>query len=89
MVGIKIEKFDNNLVIKWQLTNIEIPLSDIKNVKLGDTYAGEGHNAIRIGTPFATTDRIIIETDQNTYILYTTNVSTLKNKIISYLNTSE
>ncbi|RSL32112.1 hypothetical protein D7Z54_16925 [Salibacterium salarium] len=86
MLGIKVEKSKDNLMIKWQLSKTEIPLSDITEVKLDDTYGGNDKTAIRIGTPYATTDRIAIETVNGNYILFTTNVQSLLNKIRTYVN---
>jgi hypothetical protein len=71
-------------VITWQLTKVGIPISDIEGISLDNTYAGEEKNAIRIGTPFATTDRVVIKTKKETYILFTTNSNDILNKIQSY-----
>ena len=43
-----------------------IPIFDIEGISLDNTYAGEEKNAIRIGTPFATTDRVVIKTKKET-----------------------
>ncbi|MNC66172.1 hypothetical protein D3C75_1165440 [compost metagenome] len=85
MLGIDVKKQDNKLVISWQLSKFEISISEIIDVFSDNTYAGEDKNAIRIGTPYATTDRIAIKTKSKTYILYTTNGVSLKSKIKSYM----
>lgn len=81
---VKISKELNQLVIKHQLTKIEIPLSDITSVENDDTYGGEEKSAIRIGTPYGTTDRIVIKSKKGNYILFT-NVGGLKEKILSFM----
>lgn len=84
MLGIRISRENDQLVVKWQLAKIEIPFADITAVELDDTYAGTEPSAIRIGTPYATTDRVIITTLNNTYILFTTNYTAIQNKINRY-----
>ena len=71
MFGLKIENKADTLIIKWQFTKIEIPLSEIVVVTEDDTYGGQEKNAIRLGFPSATTDRIVIKTTTETYLLYT------------------
>ncbi|MFP7474184.1 hypothetical protein SFC55_24650 [Niallia taxi] len=80
-LGIEIKKTDTELLIKWQLTQVTILNEDILEVIEDETYAGEDLNAIRIGTPYGTTDRIYIKTKKQNYILYTTNKIALLNKI--------
>lgn len=86
MFGIHVEKLNDNLVIRWQLSKIEIPISEIVDVSNDDTYGGEQKDAIRIGTPYGTTDRIKIMTNSKTYILFTTNTTSLSKKINSIMN---
>ncbi|UGB33110.1 SunI/YnzG family protein [Metabacillus sp. B2-18] len=76
MLGLNIKKSNNIVSIKWQLTKVEIPTSEIIDVS-------EEKEAIRIGTPYGTTDRVVIKTTKKTYILYTTNPTSIKNKILS------
>ncbi|WP_088012314.1 hypothetical protein [Gottfriedia acidiceleris] len=83
MLGIKVEKIGNELIIKHQLTKVEIPINEIVNVTSDDTYAGKEKDAIRIGSPYGTTDRIAIQTKTNNYLLFTTNYATIMNKIKS------
>ncbi|WP_199427047.1 SunI/YnzG family protein [Thermaerobacillus caldiproteolyticus] len=86
MSGIKVEKLNDNLVISWLLAKIEIPISEIIEVTLDDTYGGEEKKAIRVGTPYGTSDRVVIKTNSNTYILFTTNAVSITNKISSCMN---
>lgn len=83
MIGIDVRKIDDKIIIRWQFSKIEIPISDILKVSLDDTYGGKEREAIRIGTPSGTTDRVVIHTKKNTYILYTSNYISIKNKILS------
>ncbi|USK93254.1 SunI/YnzG family protein [Rossellomorea marisflavi] len=68
------------LRIKWQFSTIDIPVSDITDVTLDDTYAGEEKRAIRLGLPYGHTDRVVIKTTNETYLLYTSNGG-MKDKI--------
>jgi Bacterial PH domain len=84
---VKVSRNNENLRIKWQLSQIDIPLSEIKDVTMDDTYGGEDQKAIRIGLPYGHTDRIVIKTHSETYILFTSNGG-LKNKILSFMEAS-
>ena len=84
---VKVSRNNENLRIKWQLSQIDIPLSEIKDVTMDDTYGGEDKKAIRIGLPYGHTDRIVIKTLSETYILYTSNGG-LKDKILSFMEAS-
>ncbi|MGE7186488.1 hypothetical protein ACQKKK_21705 [Peribacillus sp. NPDC006672] len=88
MIGIRIEKINENLIIKWQFTKVTIPISDIMAITNDDTYGGEGKSAIRIGSPYPATDRILIKTTEETYILFTSNAVSLKKRLTSYINDS-
>ncbi|WP_437131442.1 SunI/YnzG family protein [Bacillus atrophaeus] len=84
MFGIKVEKSNENLIINWQLSRIEIPIKEIKDVSLDLTYGGEEKNAIRIGTPYGSTDRVVNKTANNTNILFITDTASIMKK--SFLN---
>ncbi|MEC1525957.1 hypothetical protein P9D43_28570 [Neobacillus niacini] len=85
MFEIKLEKLNDRLIIKWQLTKIEIPISDILEVTQDDTYYGGGaKDSIRIGFPNGTADRIVIITKSDTYVLFT-NVDAIKKKVLSFV----
>ncbi|AIQ21148.1 hypothetical protein H70357_34050 [Paenibacillus sp. FSL H7-0357] len=81
MLGINVTQSDENLVIKWQLSKFEIPLSEIVEVTQDDTYGGSEKNAIRIGTPYGTTDRVVIKTQSIIYILFTSDAAAIIKKI--------
>ena len=61
LFGISVKKIDDKVIIRWQFSKIEIPISDILQVTLDDTYGGKERNAIRIGTANSTTDRVVIK----------------------------
>ncbi|MDR4910590.1 MULTISPECIES: hypothetical protein [Bacillus] len=83
MLGIKVEKLNENLIINWQLSKIEIPIKEINDVFLDPNYGGEGKSAVRIGFPYGSTDRVVIKTANSTYILFTTNAASIMSKIVN------
>lgn len=88
MLGISVKKIDSEIVIRWQLSKVTIPISEMISVTLDDTYGGNDKQAIRIGTPYGTTDRVVIKTKENTYILFTTNYIAIQEKLNSYIHKS-
>ncbi|KZE15717.1 hypothetical protein C1N83_20490 [Priestia aryabhattai] len=82
-VGIDVKKTEKELIIKWQLAKFNIALEDIIEITEDDTYGGKAVDAIRIGPPYGTTDRIFIKTKKQNYILFTTNRATIINRINS------
>ncbi|WP_298828896.1 hypothetical protein [uncultured Planococcus sp.] len=86
MFEVFVKKVNSEIVIRWLLTKITIPLADILAVATDDTYAGKEKKAIRIGMPYGTTDRVVILTKENTYILFTTNYLEIQKKLDSYIN---
>ncbi|MDN3426695.1 hypothetical protein QL992_13385 [Microbacterium sp. APC 3898] len=85
MFGIFVKKVNSDVVIRWLLTKVTIPISDILAVTTDDTYGGKEKQAIRLGTPYGTTDRLVIITKENTYILFTTNYTSIQKKLNSYI----
>ncbi|QNK38516.1 SunI/YnzG family protein [Bacillus subtilis] len=83
MLGINVEKSNENLIINWQLSKIEIPIKEINDVFLDLNYGGEEKSAVRIVFPYGSTDRVVIKTANHTYILFTTNAALIMNKIVS------
>ncbi|WP_203339906.1 hypothetical protein [Planococcus beijingensis] len=88
MFGIFVKKVNSDVVIRWLLTKITIPISDILAVTTDDTYGGKEKQAIRLGTPYGTTDRLVIITKENTYILFTTNYTSIQKKLNSYIQSA-
>lgn len=82
-VGVDVKKTETELIIKWQLATVNIPLEEIIEITEDDTYGGEKADAIRIGTPYGTTNRIFIKTKKQNYILFTTNISKILREIHS------
>ncbi|MFS2170235.1 SunI/YnzG family protein [Priestia megaterium] len=80
---ISVRKINKNLIIKWHLSHFTIPLEDILEVTEDDTYGGKEVNAIRIGPPYGTTDRIFIKTTSKNYLLFTSNAPAILNEIHS------
>jgi|UPI00069E097A hypothetical protein len=87
MLEVKVTKNNNKLQIKWQLSTIEILLSDITAVTNDETYAGKEISGIRIGLPYGNTDRIIIHTKTDNYIIFTS-IGNLKDKILDFMKGS-
>jgi hypothetical protein len=83
MLGIAVERIKNDIGINYQLADLKIPISDIIEVSLNDTFGGIEKHAIRIGTPSGTTDRVVIKTKINSYILFTTNYTSIMYKLKS------
>ncbi|PXW92115.1 hypothetical protein DES38_103131 [Streptohalobacillus salinus] len=81
MLGIQVKKSAGLVTIRWQLSKIEINEADIIDVSSGDSYGGDDKQATRIGTPYGTTDRVVIKTKQDTYILYTSDYQAIKQTI--------
>lgn len=88
MLGIVVDRIKKEIVIKYQFAEIRLPISDIIKVTLDDTYSGIEERAIRIGNPSGTTDRVVIKTKTNRYILFTTNYTLIMNKLKSAIATS-
>ncbi|MFS0663332.1 PH domain-containing protein [Bacillus mojavensis] len=81
MIGVKVEKSKENLVINWLLSKIEIPFKEINDVSLDLNYGGEEKSTVTLGFPNGSTDRVVIKTANSTYILFTTNAASIMNKI--------
>jgi hypothetical protein len=82
---VKVAEKNGNLQISWLLNKIEIPISAIKEVSSDDTYGGQEKKAIRIGFPSGNTDRLVIKTEKESYILFTS-IGGIKEKILNLVN---
>lgn len=71
MLGIQVSRTESSLFVKWQLARVEILLKDITEVYEDDTYGGEPADAVRIGTPYGTADRVVLKPASKTYLLFT------------------
>jgi len=83
MMEIKVEKMGSDIVIKHLFTKVVIPISDIISVSFDDTYGGKEKDAIRIGHPRSSTERIAIKTKTSNYLLFVPNYSSIMNLIKS------
>lgn len=79
MFGVNVKKMEDQLVIRWQFSKIEIPIVHITSVTLDDTYGGSEPSAIRIGPVNGTSERILICTVNQSYILFTNSVNLYSN----------
>ncbi|MDR6715677.1 MULTISPECIES: hypothetical protein [Paenibacillus] len=79
MFGVNVKKVEDQLVIRWQFSKIEIPIVHITSVTLDDTYGGSEPSAIRIGPVNGTSERILIRTVNQSYILFTNSVNLYPN----------
>ncbi|KAA8754886.1 MULTISPECIES: hypothetical protein [Paenibacillus] len=79
MFGVNVKKIEDQLVIRWQFSKIEIPIVHITSVTLDDTYGGSEPSAIRIGPVNGTSERILIRTVDQSYILFTNSVNLYPN----------
>jgi len=73
MFGVNVKKVEDQLVIRWQFSKIEIPISNITSVTLDDTYGGSELSAVRIGAAYGASETILIRTTNQSYILFTSN----------------
>ncbi|TDM02512.1 hypothetical protein [Macrococcus carouselicus] len=85
-MAMQVTKNDKEVNIKWRVADITIPNEDIISVK-EDTniYAAteeNQENVVRIGSTFGKTNRILLETKDKHYIIYTHN----DKKILDELN---
>ncbi|POO80441.1 hypothetical protein C1T30_23815 [Bacillus sp. MBGLi97] len=76
------KNLNENLIIKWQLSKIEIPIREINDMFLDPKYGREKKSAIRIGFPYGY-GRVVIKTANNTYIMFTTNAASIMSKIVN------
>jgi len=79
MFGVNVKKMEDQLVIRRQFSKIEIPIVHIRSVTLDDTYGGSEPSAIRIGPVNGTSERILIRTVNQSYILFTNSVNLYPN----------
>ncbi|MDT8861251.1 hypothetical protein N0O92_13495 [Alkalihalobacillus sp. MEB130] len=82
MFEVKIEQTKDDIVFKWQLSKMNIPITDIVDVTSDDTYAGDKSSVMRIGYPYGTTERIYIKTQKSNYLVFTSKAS-IKEQIVS------
>ena len=76
---------DNEVRIQWRVADIKIPNNEIKNISQDqDIHAvpdENGKEISRIGSTFGKTNRVIIDTDDHKYIIYTQNDQKVYNEL--------
>jgi len=76
-MAMRITKNDKEVNIKWRVADITIPNEHILSVK-----EDNDEKVVRIGSTFGKTNRILLDTKDKKYIIYTHN----DKKIINELN---
>lgn len=80
-----VKKDNNEVRIQWRVADIKIPTNEIKNISQDqDIHAVpnfEGREVSRIGSTFGKTNRVIIDTDDHEYIIYTQNDQKVYNEL--------
>lgn len=80
-----VKKDNNEVRIQWRVADIKIPTNEIKNISQDqDIHAVpnvEDREVSRIGSTFGKTNRVIIDTDDHEYIIYTQNDQKVYNEL--------
>ncbi|MFD1886062.1 SunI/YnzG family protein [Paenibacillus wenxiniae] len=80
MSGIKIARDEDQLVIDWQQSKLEIPLNEAVYVALDHEHPMLDRHPALIKTPYGTRERVMIQTGANTYLLLSGDRITVLNK---------
>ncbi|ARJ50324.1 hypothetical protein [Staphylococcus lutrae] len=84
-MAMTVKKNENEVHIQWRVADIHIPNSEIRNVTEDqDIHAvpDVGSKKVsRIGSTFGKTNRVIIDTDSQQYIIYTFNDKKVYNEV--------
>lgn len=84
-MAMTVKKNDKEVQIQWRVADIRIPNDEIKNVTEDqDIHAfpcDSEKEVSRIGSTFGKTNRVIIDTDDHQYIIYTLNDKKVYNEI--------
>ena len=75
-MAMTVKKNDNEVRIQWRVADIKIPNNEIKmllKIKIFMPYQKRMVKKSRIGSTFGKTNRVLIDTDQHLYIIYTQN----------------
>ena len=74
-MAMRVSKDNNQVHIQWRVADITIPNNEIKNIKEDQDIHALSNEAqdhiVRIGSTFGKTNRVIIETNDKEYIIYT------------------
>lgn len=84
-MAMTVKKDNNEVRIQWRVADIKIPTSEIKNITQGqDIHAVpklDSKDVSRIGSTFGKTNRVIIDTEDHEYIIYTQNDQKVYNEL--------
>ncbi|EKU45838.1 hypothetical protein [Staphylococcus massiliensis] len=84
-MAMTVKKNDKEVRIQWRVADIRIPNEDIVNVSEDqDIHATpdlDDEQISRIGTTFGKTNRVIIDTKDHEYIIYTLNDKKVYNEV--------
>ncbi len=80
MSGIKIARDDDQLIIDWQQSKLEIPLNEAVYVTLDQEYPMLDCHPALLKTPYGTRERVMIQTGTDTYLLLNGDRMTVLNK---------
>ncbi|MBI5975878.1 SunI/YnzG family protein [Staphylococcus canis] len=83
-MAMTVKKTDKEVHIQWRVADIHIPNEKIVNVSEDrDIHAvpEDDKKVSRIGSTFGKTNRVIIDTDDHQYIIYTFNDKKVYNEV--------
>ncbi|MCT1927220.1 hypothetical protein [Staphylococcus pasteuri] len=84
-MAMTVKKDNNEVRIQWRVADIKIPTNEIKNIYQDqDIHAvpnSEGREISRIGSTFGKTNRVVIDTADHEYIIYTQNDQKVYNEL--------
>lgn len=84
-MAMTVKKDNNEVNIQWRVADIKIPTSEIQNISQDqDIHAVpklDADKVSRIGSTFGKTNRIIIDTNDHEYIIYTHNDQKVYNEL--------
>ena len=84
-MAMTVKKNENEVNIQWRVADIKIPTNQIKNISQDqDIHALpdlDASKVSRIGSTFGKTNRVIIDTDDHEYIIYTHNDQKVYNEL--------
>ncbi|HCZ2693058.1 TPA: hypothetical protein O2X33_002208 [Staphylococcus aureus] len=84
-MAMTVKKDNNEVRIQWRVADIKIPTSEIKNITQDqDIHAVlklDSKDVSRIGSTFGKTNRVIIDTEDHEYIIYTQNDQKVYNEL--------
>lgn len=84
-MAMTVKKDNNEVRIQWRVGDIKIPTSEIKNISQDQEIHAvpdlDSKNISRIGSTFGKTNRVIIDTDDHEYIIYTHNDQKVYNEL--------